>query len=251
VSEDTDLDLVTGAFSYTGSHIAQRLLDRGRSLRTLTFHPDRAHPLQGRIETLPYRFDDQVALARSLEGVATLYNTYWVRFDHRCTTLADAVANSRTLFRAAAQAGVARIVHVSIANPSLESSLPHYRGKALVERELAGVGLPYAIVRPTWVFGGDRDVLANNIAWILRRFPVFALPGNVMSAAARVLGLLVHDVVLTRDEICGLTSGLLASHAAPLGEIAFSAWLTANGDSIGRVYANELRRHFATPATVG
>jgi nucleoside-diphosphate-sugar epimerase len=33
-------------------------------------------------------------------------------------------------------------------------------------------------VRPTWIFGGDRDVLTNNIAWILRRMPLFAIPGN-------------------------------------------------------------------------
>jgi len=312
MNADTELDLVTGALSYSGSRIARRLLDSGRSVRTLTFHPDRAHPLQGQVETLPYRFDNPVALARSLEGVTTLYNTYWVRFDHGRTTFADAIANSRALFRAAAQAGVARIVHVSIANPSLESPLPYYRGKALVERELADVGLPYSIVRPTWVFGGDRDVLANNIAWILRRMPIFALPGNgsyqvqpvhvddlariceqsartnddvivdaagpetmtfeelvravrrtvgsrspilhlppvAMSAASRVLGVLVRDVVLTPDEISGLTSGLLASHDAPLGRIVFSEWLRENSTSIGRSYANEIQRHFALPAPV-
>lgn len=310
MSEDTQLDLVTGAFSYSGSRIAGRLLDAGRSVRTFTFHPDRAHPLQGRVETLPYRFDREVALAENLEGVTTLYNTYWVRFDHGQTTFADAIANSRALFQAAARAGVARVVHVSIANPSLDSALPYYRGKALVERALSEVGVPYSIVRPTWVFGGDRDVLANNIAWILRRMPVFALPGTgdypvqpvyvddlariceqmahaegnvtvdaagpetmtfeelvravrsavgasspilhlppaLMAAASRALGLLVRDVVLTADEISGLTSGLLVSHDRPLGQIAFSEWLAENSNSIGRSYANELQRHFAIPA---
>lgn len=177
MSLDTGLDLVTGAFSYSGSRIAARLLDSGRSVRTLTFHPDRPHPLQDRVETLPYRFDNQVALTKSLEGVNTLYNTYWVRFDHGRASFENAIANSRALFCAARRAGVARIVHVSIANPSLESALPYYRGKALVELALAGTGVPYWIVRPTLVFGGDRDVLVNNIAWILRHMPVFALPG--------------------------------------------------------------------------
>ena len=310
MSRDTQLDLVTGAFSYSGSRIARLLLDSGRSVRTLTFHPDRAHHLQGRVEAAPYRFDDPDALARSLEGVTTLYNTYWVRFDHGRTTFADAIANSRTLFHAARRGGVTRIVHVSIANPTIDSPLPYYRGKALVERALAEVGMPYSIVRPTWVFGGDRDILANNIAWILRRMPFFALPGNgsypvqpvhiddlatictqaahahndvivdaagpetlsfgefvravrravgarapilnlpprLMSVAARALGLLVHDVVLTPDEIKGLTAGLLVSHETPLGQIAFTEWLQENSASIGRSYANELQRHFA-PAT--
>ncbi len=178
MNSNAPLDLVTGAFSYSGSHIAQRLLESGHRVRTLTFHPDRAHPLRADVETCAYRFDDPTALARSLEGVGTLYNTFWVRFDHGQTSFANAIEKSRMLFCAAKSAGVERIVHVSITNPSIESSLPYFRGKALVEYALAQTGLPHSIVRPTWVFGGERDVLANNIAWVFRRMPVFALPGN-------------------------------------------------------------------------
>jgi uncharacterized protein YbjT (DUF2867 family) len=125
-----------------------------------------------------FQFDDPVALARSLEGAGTLYNTYWVRFTRGTTTFENAIANSQMLFHAARRAGVRRIVHVSITNPSIDSPLPYFRGKARVERALAEVGVPYAIVRPTWIFGGQRDVLANNIAWILRHVPLFALPGD-------------------------------------------------------------------------
>ncbi len=303
----TQTDLVTGAFSYSGSHIARQLLDAGRDVRTLTFHTDREHPLYGDVEALPYRFDDPVALMRSLAGVSTLYNTYWVRFDRGRTTFANALESSRMLFFAAKRAGVARIVHVSITNPSVDSPLPYFRGKALVESALAQTGTPYSIVRPTWLFGGQRDVLVNNIAWILRRVPVFATPGNgdypvqpvhvddlaricidaaaadndlvvdaagpermrfaelvalvraavgshalviplppvVMAAVARGLGLLVGDVVLTRDEIAGLMDGLLVSDDPPRGEIAFSQWLDEHATSIGNIYANELHRHFA------
>ncbi len=177
MAEDTGVDLVTGAFSYSGSHIAPRL-DSGRSVRTLTHHPHREHELQGRVDAHPYAFDDVAALARSLDGVTNVYNTYWVRFDHGPTTFANAVQNSRALFFAARRAGAARVIHLSIANPSLESPLPYYRGKALVERALAEAGLPYSIVRPRWLFGGERDVLTNNIAWILRRAPAFAIPGD-------------------------------------------------------------------------
>src|SRR5215510_15961969 len=144
-------DLVTGALSYSGSRIAELLLASGREVRTLTFHPDREHPLRKRIQISPYRFDDSAALARSLEGISTLYNTYWVRFERGRTTYASAIANSRALFAAARAAGVARIVHVSIANPSLDSTLPYYRGKALVEQALMESGVPRAIVRPTWL----------------------------------------------------------------------------------------------------
>jgi uncharacterized protein YbjT (DUF2867 family) len=178
MSNETSLDLVTGAFSYSGSHIAQRLLEAGGGVRTLTFHPEREHPLQASVEACAYRFDDPAALARSLRGVDTLYNTFWVRFDHGRTSFADAIERSRMLFYAAKSAGVERVVHVSITNPAIASPLPYFRGKALVEYALAQSGLNYSIVRPTWIFGGERDVLANNIAWILRRMPAFALPGR-------------------------------------------------------------------------
>jgi NADH dehydrogenase len=172
------LDLVTGAFSYSGSHIARRLLDAGHRVRTLSFHPDRRHPLQASVEALRYRFDEPASLAQSLEGVSTLYNTYWVRFDHGRTGFEQAIEHSRSLFAAAQSAGVKRIVHISITNPSIDSPLPYFRGKALVEQALAEAGIPYTIVRPTLIFGGENDVLLNNIAWILRRMPLFTVPGS-------------------------------------------------------------------------
>src|SRR4029077_3725122 len=117
-------------------------------------------------------------LARSFEGVSTVYNTFWVRFERGRTSFADAIEKSKALFDAAKIAGVERVVHVSITNASIESPLPYFAGKAVVEQALARSGLHYSIVRPTWLFGGERDVLTNNIAWILRRMPVFALPGS-------------------------------------------------------------------------
>lgn len=212
MSNDTNTDLITGAFSYSGSHIATRLLDSGRELHTLTFHPDRDHPLRDRVETLPYRFDDPAALTRSLEGVTTLYNTYWVRFDHGRTTFADAIENSRTLFFAAKRAGVQRIVHVSIANATIDSPLPYYRGKALVERALAETGVPYSVVGPTLVFGGERDVLANNIAWLLRHMPLFAVPGN---GSYKVQPVHVEDLARICVECAGASGSQVVDAAGP------------------------------------
>ena len=173
---DTGVDVVTGAFSYSGRSIAQRLLERGRTVRTLTGHPklgDNANEIQVR----PLDFSDLPALVRNLEGVTTLYNTYWVRFAHGSTSHEQATENSRTLFHAARQAAVQRIVHVSITNPTIESPYAYFRGKALVERALAETGVSYAILRPAILFGND-GVLINNIAWLLRRLPVFAVGGR-------------------------------------------------------------------------
>lgn len=301
----TELHVVTGAFGFTGKRIAQRLLDQGRRVRTLTGHPDRPNPFEQPLEVAPYSFDRPEQLRESLRGAHTLYNTYWIRFEHRSVTFEKAIANTRTLLAAAAAAGVHRVVHVSITNPAPDSPLPYFRGKAAVEEAVIGSGLSYAIVRPAVIFGPD-DILINNIAWILRRFPVFAVPGSgdyrlqpiyveemadlcIAAAAqeenlvldavgpelftfndlvrhiarvmgrrvrllhlppalalygARLVGALVGDVVLTRDEVRGLMEGLLVSAEPPRGQVRLSDWLERHADSIGRHYASELRRHY-------
>jgi NADH dehydrogenase len=168
---------ITGAFSYTGKYVARLLLDRGYSVRTLTGHPGRENPFGDVVQVFPYNFDRPEELRESLLGTSTLINTYWVRFPRGEATFETAVRNTRTLIEAAKDAGVQRIVHVSIANPSSDSPLSYYRGKAELEQAVIDSGLSYTIVRPTVIFG-DEDILINNIAWFVRRFPVFGIPGD-------------------------------------------------------------------------
>jgi NADH dehydrogenase len=298
-----DLHAVTGAFGYSGSRIATRLLAAGRRVRTLTNAHRRDHALADRVDVRPLRFDDTPRLAAALEGVSVLYNTYWVRFNHRGFNFATAIENSRTLFAAARTAGVARIVHVSITNPSEDSPFEYFRGKALVERALRETAISHAILRPAVLFGGE-DILINNIAWALRHLPVFGVFGDgsyrlqpihvddfadlavaaggehdtrvidaigpemftfrelvetlartigvrrpIVSvppalgyAAGTVLGHMLGDVLITREEIVGLMQGLLATDSPPVGRIRLSEWAQANARTLGRVYANELAR---------
>ncbi len=167
-------DLVTGAAGYSGAYVAARLLERSRVVRTLT--RDLAD-VPAPIEAFPYRFDEPDRMIEAFAGVDTFYNTYWVRFGRGSFTHDDAVRNSRALVDAATAAGVRRIVHVSIMHPDVDSPYSYHRGKALVERAVMESGMEYAIVRPSVLFGGG-DILLNNIAWLLRRLHVFAVPGD-------------------------------------------------------------------------
>jgi uncharacterized protein YbjT (DUF2867 family) len=167
--------VVTGAGGYLGRYIAGRLLAQGQEVRSLTGHPERlVHP-PGRIRAIPYRFEDPAVMARAIEGADVLYNTYWVRFERGAVTHDRAVRQSVALFEAARLAGVGRVVHISVTNPDAASQLSYFRGKANVEHALEECGLPYAILRPALLFGGE-DILINNIAWLLRHVPVFGLP---------------------------------------------------------------------------
>ena len=168
---------ITGAFSYTGRYATRILLEHGYGVRTLTGHPGRANLFGDRVAVHPYNFERPEELKRSLEGASTLINTYWVRFPRGGVSFDTAVRNSRALIAAARDAGVKRIVHVSIANPATDSPLGYYRGKAQVEEAVRESGMGYAILRPTVIFGAE-DILINNIAWFVRRFPVFGIPGD-------------------------------------------------------------------------
>jgi NADH dehydrogenase len=307
-STPDEVDVVTGAFGFSGKYITARLLRMGHRVRTLTNHP--SGTWDGRIEVAPLDFSDPQTLVGGVRGAKVLYNSYWVRFAYNHLTHHTAVANTKRLIRAAEEAGIERIVHISITNPSLDSPLPYFRGKAEVEAEICASKLSYAILRPAVLFG-DEDILINNIAWMLRRFPLFAIPGKggyglqpifvddlaalaveqgqrrdnvvldavgpetysydelvrsirdevgsrsrivhlprwLVERAASALGRLVHDVVLTNDEISGLMMNLLVPDRVngdplPGGKTSLKVWLKAHASTVGMKYSSELARHY-------
>ena len=201
-----DLAVVTGAFSYTGRYVTRRLLDQGVRVRTLTRSPDAENPFGGRVEVAPLDFSDPAGLRQSMQG-----------------------------------AGVGRIVHFSVTNPSSESALPYFRGKAQVEDMLVGLGIPYAIIRPTLVFGVG-DLLLNNMAWALRRFPVFPVYGN---GDYPVQPVYVEDLAAQAVEAASQSESSVADAAGP-DTLSFEALLRLLASSM------DVRRWFPhTPPRVG
>jgi uncharacterized protein YbjT (DUF2867 family) len=301
--ERRETHVVTGAFGYSGKYIANRLLKQGVKVKTLTGSLHRENPFGDMIEAYPFNFDEPDKLACSLEGVTVLYNTYWVRFNSPSFSFSSAIRNSEILFESAKRAGVKRIVHTSITNPSESSPYEYFSGKAKVEKALEASGLSHAILRPALLFGKE-GILVNNIAWLLRRFPVFAMfgdgqyrlqpiyvddfaalaveqarePGDrIIDAigpetftyrglvqelgriigkerpllsvprtagyvAAKVLGKMVGDVILTWDEIKGLVDELLYVDSPPVGKTPLTQWAREHAGFLGRRYQSELKR---------
>lgn len=295
--------VVTGAYGYSGKVITRQLLAKGYRVITLTNSPQRENPFGDAVRPFPFNFNQPEALTESLRGVTVLHNTYWVRFNHADFTFEEAVRNSQILFEAARKASVARIVHVSITNPSPDSPLEYFSGKARVEEMLQNSGIPYAILRPAVLFGRE-DILINNIAWTLRRLPVFgvfgdgqyrlqpvyvgdlarlaveqsqkrqdvildaigpetftyrqlvktigriigarrpilSVPPAIAYGFARLMGRLVGDVIVTRDEIEGLMAGLLYVDAPPTGATRLTDWAREHAAGLGARYAGELQR---------
>jgi NADH dehydrogenase len=176
IIQTPELNVVTGAFSYTGKYITWRLLSMGKQVRTITGSPARQDPFDGQVSAFQFNFDKPKQLTESLQGAATLYNTYWVRFPHGKVTFDQAVENTKMLIKAAEEVGIQRIIHISITNASEESVFSYFRGKGILEKSVIGSKMSYAIVRPTVIFGPEA-ILINNIAWLLRRFPIFPVFG--------------------------------------------------------------------------
>jgi len=299
----SELHVVTGAFGYSGKYIAHRLLEAGHSVRTITSRQSRPDYFGGRVERRPLDFRNHAQLVDSLTGAKVLYNTYWVRFNHSTFTHSEAVDNTLRLFEAAKEAGVERVVHVSITNPSEDSPLEYFSGKGRLERALKESGLSYAILRPTVLFGME-DILINNMAWVLRRFPIVGVFGDgsyrlqpiyvddlarlaveqgalktnttinaigpetftyreLLAAIGRaigterlivgippwlghlsgiVIGRMVGDVIITREEIAGLMADLLYVDDKPAGTTRLTDWMREHAATLGVSYASELAR---------
>jgi uncharacterized protein YbjT (DUF2867 family) len=301
----SELHVVTGAFGYSGKYITTRLLATGVHVRTLTNSTQRANPFGDKVEAEPFNFVQPAALVESLRGATVLYNTYWIRFNTKEPGFQHSVAveNTLKLFEAAKQAGVPRIVHTSITNPSEDSPLEYFKGKAVLERALKESGLSYAILRPNVLFGHE-DILINNIAWTLRKLPMFgvfgdgqyrlqpmhvddfaelaveqgkdranrvidaigpetftyrrlveeigsiigvkrpivSVPPAIGYAVSAVLGKLVGDVMITRDEVEGLMADLLVTSSPPAGSTRLTDWARQHADTLGKHYSSELAR---------
>lgn len=204
---------VTGAFSYTGKYITRLLLERNKNacIINITGHPNRQSPFGGSVKVLPFNFDDYKKLVSALKGVRILFNTYWVRFSHRDNTFGQAVANVQNLIRAAAEAGVERFVHISITNPSTDSAFAYFRGKAIMEETLIQSGLSYAIIRPTLIFGKE-DILINNIAWLLKKYPLYMIFGD---GEYRVQPVYVGDVAKMAVELSDRNENIICDAVGP------------------------------------
>jgi len=184
------MELVTGSFGYIGKYITQKLLEMGYEVKTITTHPDKPNPFGEKVAASRYNFENPDQLTQYLAGCETLYNTYWVRFNYRQWSFDKALENTKILFNCAKRAGIKKIVHISVTNPIENDNLPYYKGKALQETALRELGIDYAIVRPSLVFGKE-DILVNNIAWTIRKFPVVPIFG---SGKYRVQPIFVEDL---------------------------------------------------------
>ena len=173
--------LVTGATGFVGAAVLRRLLDAGQAVRALVRAGSDRHNLEG-LEVEPVEGDlgDAASLGRAVAGCEALYHVaadYRLWVPEPATIYRANVEGTRALMRAAAEAGVRRIVYTSsvavlglhadgapadeTVPATLVDMIGHYkRSKFLAEQavaEMAAEGLPVVIVNPSTPIG-PRDV---------------------------------------------------------------------------------------------
>ena len=83
-------------------------------------------------------------------------------------------AGTERLVAAAQEAGVRRLVYISGAGAGPDAKRVWFRAKARAESAVRASGLPYTIIRPTWIYG-PRDIALNRFIGFARALPVVPL----------------------------------------------------------------------------
>jgi NADH dehydrogenase len=126
-----------------------------------------------------------------------------------------------------------------------------YRVRAMHVDDLARLCLAKGVERQdsvTDAVGPERptfnELIATVRAAVGSRSRVIHVPGAVMPVFSRALGLVLHDVLLTREEFQTMAQGMADTDGPATGPTALSAWVAEHSAELGLHYANELRRHF-------
>ncbi|TBC94834.1 NmrA/HSCARG family protein [Rhizobium leguminosarum] len=139
--------LVTGATGQQGGAVARALMTRGRRVKAITRRPesDGAKRLTAAgAQVVAGDLDDAASVAAAAEGVNAMFlmgNSYEAGTDAE-TRQGIAAAD------AAKAAGIGHLIYSSVADADKTTGIPHFDSKYLVEKHIAGLGIPYTISAP-------------------------------------------------------------------------------------------------------
>jgi uncharacterized protein YbjT (DUF2867 family) len=178
--------LVTGASGFVGSRLAPGLEEAGHEVRAMTRRPESydgaGTPVRGDVA-------DAASLRAALEGCAAAY--YLVHsLDSPDFQERDAQA-ARSFARAAAEAGIGRIVYLGGLGDDADDLSAHLRSRRQVEQLLGETGVPVTVLRAGIVIGH------GGVSWEMTRQLVAHLPAMITPrwVHTRTQPIAVADVV--------------------------------------------------------
>jgi uncharacterized protein YbjT (DUF2867 family) len=219
--------LVTGATGTVGRNVVDQLLRRGADVRALVRDPARADLPPG-VETVRGDLLDVDAVRGALKDVSTLFLLNAV--------VADEFTQALIALNAAREAGIERIVYLSVIHADLYVNVPHFAGKFGVERMIERMGLNATILRPAYFMQNDL-----TIRDVVRGHGIYPMPVGSKGLAmvdARDIGEVAAVELIRRER---------AADPLPLDRINLVGPDTLTGPGIAAIWSEVLGRPVAYP----
>lgn len=219
--------LVTGATGNVGRHVVQQLVQRGARIRALARTPATAN-LPAGVEVVQGDQLDIDALRQAFQGVSTLFLLNAV--------VADEFTQALITLNAAREAGVKRVVYLSVIHSDRYVNVPHFAGKFGVERMLEKMGFEATILRPAYFM--DNDLTIKDVVLGYGLYPMPIGSKGLAMIDARDIGEIAAIELLARDR---------APEGSALTRVNLVGPDTLTGDDVARIWTDALGR----PITYG
>jgi uncharacterized protein YbjT (DUF2867 family) len=217
--------LVTGATGNVGRQVVQQLIDRGADVRALVRNPDTAN-LPASVQTVQGDLLDPDSLRNALEGVSTLFLLNAV--------VADEFTQALVALNLAREAGIERIVYLSVIHSDLYSNVPHFAGKYGVERMIEQMDLNATILRPAYFM--DNEVTIKDVVFGYGVYPMPIGSKGLAMIDARDIGEIAALELLRRERAAG---------PLPLEKINLVGPDTLTGADAAGIWSDVLGREIA------
>jgi uncharacterized protein YbjT (DUF2867 family) len=217
--------LVTGATGNVGRHVVDQLVQRGAPVRALVRNPAKADFPSG-VAVVQGDLLDVDALRRAFDGVSTLFLLNAV--------VPDEFTQALVALNVAREAGVQRVVYLSVIHSDLYVNVPHFAGKFGVERMIEQMGFAATILRPAYFI--DNDVTIKDV---VLGYGVYPMPvggkGLAMVDARDIAEVAAIELVRRHD----------AAQPLPLERINVVGPDTLTGNDVAAIWSDVLGRPIA------
>ena len=216
--------LVTGATGTIGRNVVAQLTQRGAAVRALVRNPDNANlPAGVDVGVVQGDLLDVDSLRAAVQGVSTLFLLNAV--------VPDEFTQALIALNVARQAGVTKVVYLSVIHSDVYVNVPHFAGKFGVERMIEQMGFSATLLRPAYFIQNDLTVKDVVIQHGVYPMPIGSK--GLAMADARDIAEVAAIKLIERDQ---------ATHPAPLERINIVGPDTLTGTDVAGIWTDVLQR---------
>ena len=219
--------LVTGATGNVGSNVVEQLVNRGADVRALVRDPSKAN-FPASVEVVEGDLLDVDALRAAFSGVSTLFLLNGV--------VADEYTQALIALNVAREAGIERIVYLSVIHSDVYVNVPHFAGKFGVERMIEQMEMGATILRPAYYM--DNEITVRDVVTGYGIYPMPIGDKGLAMIDARDVGEIAAIELVRRDR---------SAKPLPLTRINLVGPDTLTGASAAAVWSDVLGRTIAYP----